>query len=830
MTGPKIVTGYSPDSSEIAQAYLAAIVKSSSDAIISKNLDGTITSWNDAAEGIFGYAPSEAIGQNISLIIPEDRLWEEAHIIKKIRSGQGVDNFETVRRARDGRMIELSVTISPIHDSSGVVIGASKVARDITEKKRIERLLQKANEDLEMRVLDRTHALQQQSAFLKAILDSISDAVVACDENAVLNLFNRSTEELHSGESKPIPPEEWASFYHLYNADGKTLMKTEEVPLMRALREGRVENAEMVVSVPGQEPRTLLASGQSLTDRQGKKFGAVVSMHDITEQKKQEAALIESRGFLRKIIDTVPDPIFVKDGSHCWIEGNVAFWNLVGPEEDIRGKSDCDLFTKEQAEKFRVDDNRVFSSGKPYEAEERLRTREGREIQIVTRKIPLTMPDGRKGLVGIIRDVTEQRQIEEELREHRGNLQELVHVQTKNLVKAKEVAEASSRKKEEFLANMSHEIRTPMNAVMGIAQILKGGQHGPEKQRELLDTLTASAHQILELMNNLLDVSKIEDSSFSLENVPVCLEGIITEVININRIAAQNKNVAMEYDYRIDGPPNFMGDPVRLRQILMNLTSNAVKFTSEGFVRIEVDSVESAPQKGDVLQVRISVIDSGPGIPPDKIGRIFERFVQADNSVARKYGGSGLGLTICKQLAEMMGGSISVKSEPGSGSCFTVIVPLKVVRDAGGDDGDGGNDALKARTAEPSQKTVLLVEDYEPNVLVTGMLLEGFGCKFVVASNGKEALERLKEGGIDLALMDVQMPIMDGFTATRLWRVEEAVAHRERIPIIGMTAHALDGDRERCEVSGMDDYVSKPFDAAELKSKIFDLLERKTAV
>ena len=828
MTGPKIVTGYSPDSSEIAQAYLAAIVKSSTDAIISKNLDGTITSWNAAAEGIFGYTASEAIGRHISLIIPEDRLWEEAHIIKTIKSGQGIEHFETIRRAKDGRMIELSITISPIRDNSGVVIGASKVARDITEKKHYERLLQKANEELEMRVLDRTQALQQQRAFLKAVLDSISDSVVACDENGMLNLFNRSSVDLHLEENRPIPPEEWASFYHLYNADGKTPMKTEDIPLIRALRQGRVENAEMVVAVPGQEPRTLIASGQSLLDKQGKKFGAVVSMHDITEQKKHEAALIESRSFLRKMIDTVPDPIFVKDDKHCWIEGNVAFWDLVGPEEEIRGKSDYDLFPKEQADQFWEGDNKIFTSGKPHDAEERLSTRDGKNILIVTRKMPLTLPDGRKALVGIIRDVTLQRQIEEELQQHRGNLQELVHVQTQNLIKAKERAEASSKNKEEFLANMSHEIRTPMNAVLGIAQLLSGGQHSPEQQRELLNTLTVSAHQILELMNNLLDVSKIKDSSFSLESVPICLEEIIAEVISINRIAAQSKNIALEYNYKINGPRNFMGDPVRLRQVLMNLTSNAVKFTSEGYVRIEVDSIEKLPLNNDELHVRIDVADSGPGIPADKIGRIFERFVQADNSVARRYGGSGLGLAICKQLAEMMGGTISVKSTPGSGSCFTTIVPLKIVKDAdpvqAGAAGDG-----KARSGDAAQKTILLVEDYEPNVLVTGMLLEGFGCKYVAASNGKEALERLKQGGIDLVLMDVQMPVLDGFTATRMWRVEEAAAHRGRIPIIGMTAHALEGDRERCEASGMDDYVSKPFDAAELKAMILRFTAQRTA-
>lgn len=810
-------------SSDITQAYLAAIIKSSNDAIIAKNLDGTITSWNAAAESIFGYTAQEAIGQNISIIIPQDRLHEEVQIITKLRSGQGIDHFETIRHAKDGRMIELSITVSPIRDSSGVIIGASKVARDITEKKRTERLLQKANEDLEMRVADRTMALQQQSAFLKAILDSINDGVVACDINGVLNLFNRATMDLHEQPSKPLPPEEWAQFYHLYEADGKTLMKTENIPLLRALKEGSVKDAEMVIAPPYAPARRLIANGQALYDDNNKKFGAMVSMHDITEQKKQEQALIESRAFLRTIIDTVADPIFVKDDQHRWIEGNIAFWNLVGKEEDIRGKSDYDLFPKEQADKFWQGDNRIFETGEAHDAEEMLRGRDGTDITILTRKMLLTMPDGKKALVGIIRDVTQQRNFEEELRQHRSKLEELVHIQTKDLIDAKERAEASSVDKGEFIANISHEIRSPMNAVIGIAKLLKGGQYSKDQQKELLETLDISAHQIMELINNILDVSRLRDSSFSLESVEFDLKDVIAEVVSINKIEAQKKKVLLDCKYKRPIANKFMGDPVRLRQVIMNLVGNALKFTGEGFVRVDVDCPEILQDK-DVVNVRIDILDTGVGIPSEKIEHIFHRYVQADSSVARKYGGTGLGLAISKQLAEMMGGSISANSEVGVGSCFTVNIPLKVACQIGAFTDD--EKERKAQEDAARKPCILLVEDYEPNILVTGMLLNSYGYDYVVAANGKEALTRLEEGGIDLALMDVQMPIMNGFTATRMWRVKESAEHKPRIPIIGMTAHIEREDRERCELSGMDDYVSKPFDSADLKKKISMLLAK----
>ncbi len=682
----------------IVESYLAAIIQSSYDAIISKGLDGVITSWNNAAEKIFGYTAAEAVGKHISLIIPKERLDEETQIISQLKAGKSINHFETVRVAKDGRLIDLSITVSPIRDMAGFIIGASKVARDITEKKQFERALKKANEDLEIHVAERTRELREQ-----------------------------------------------------------------------------------------------------------------------------EKALSESRAFLRAVIDTVADPIFVKDSNHRWIEGNTAFWALLGPEESVRGKTDYDLFPKEQADAFWEDDNRIFETGESHDAEGKLRGLDGNDIQIRTRKMPFTMASGEKALVGIIRDITQQRQFEEELRQHRVKLQELVHVQTQDLSEAKERAEEANKAKGEFIANMSHEIRTPMNAVVGIASILEDGKIEPLKQKELLKTLTLSAHQLMELINDLLDAAKIQDSSFTLESVPFDLKKVVAEAVSINKVEAQNKKITLDYDYKCRISTMFMGDPVRLRQVIMNLVGNALKFTSQGGVHIDIDC---APSHLDgVLDVRIDVVDTGIGIAPDVVDTIFDRFKQANQSISETYGGTGLGLSISRQLAEMMGGNISVRSELGKGSCFTVALPMKIAGEASAV-AEKFSEMKKLIPSETAKPCILLVEDYEPNVLVTSMLLESFGYRCAVAYNGNEALARLEQGGMDLVLMDVQMPTMDGFTATRLWREREAVRHHKRIPIIGMTAHALQGDRERCEVSGMDEYISKPFDAAELQSKVATLLAK----
>lgn len=823
MNEPKKLAENIFDSSEMAEAYLAAIIQSSYDAIISKGLDGVITSWNSAAEKTFGYTASEAVGKHISIIIPEDRMDEEVKIISLLREGKSINHFETVRRAKDGHLIDLSITVSPIRNPAGTIIGASKVARDITEKKQYERMLKQSNRDLGEDVAERTRALEKQSAFLKAILDNISDGIVACDENGVLNLFNSTTLKIHGIPHERISADKWAEHYNLLQPDGKTPMVKEDIPLFRALTEGSVRDVEMVIAPVIGARRTLLASGQALLDETGRKFGAVVSMHDVTEKKKQEKAILESRAFLRTIIDTVADPIFVKDSSHRWIEGNTAFWALLGPEERVRGKTDYDLFPKEQADAFWEGDNKIFETGEAHDAEETLRGRDGNDIRIRTRKMPFTMANGEKALVGIIRDVTQQREFEEELRQHRAKLQELVHVQTQGLVEAKERAEEASKAKGEFLANISHEIRTPMNAVIGIASILGDGEINPVKQKELLKTLTLSAHQLMDLINDLLDSAKIQDPSFTLESVPFDLKKVIGEVTSINKIEAQNKKILLDFDYKCRISTMFMGDPVRLRQVVMNLVGNALKFTAHGGVHIDVDCHPS--HQDGVLNVRIDVLDTGIGIAPDVLETIFDRFKQADNSISGTYGGTGLGLSISRQLAEMMGGSLSVRSEAGKGSCFSVDIPLKIAGEASAV-ADKLSEIKKLADNGPEKPCILLVEDYEPNVLVTSMLLESFGYRCVVANNGSEAIERLGQGGVDLVLMDVQMPTMDGFTATRLWREKEAVEHQKRIPIIGMTAHAMQGDRERCEVSGMDEYISKPFDSGDLQSKIANFLSK----
>ncbi|MFO1241770.1 MAG: PAS domain S-box protein [Rickettsiales bacterium] len=722
-------------------------------------------------------------------------------------------------RRKDGLYRWVLGRAEPIRDAQGDIIKWYGTCTDIHDQKEIEEELRLTQEQLEQRVIERTSELQKQKKFLKAVLEHISDGIVACDQNGVLTLFNRATRTLHNLPEEPLPSEKWAEHYRLFHADGKTPMRTEDVPLFRALKDGIVSDAEMVIAQKDGAPRNVIASGQALYDEAGSKIGAVVSMHDITDRKMREEELAASRAFLRQIIDAVADPIFVKDPQHRWIEGNKAMWNLIGlPESELLGKSDYDVFPKEQADVFWAGDERAFK-GESFVTEELIRSGGG-DLVISTKKVPFTMADGHIGLVGVIRDITDQRKIEEEIRLHRDNLQQLVDMQTKDLRSAKEAAEAANIAKSEFLANMSHEIRTPMNAVIGLAHILSASEPLTGRQRECIKTLQLSADSLLALINDLLDISKIEAQTIQLEKIPFSLHQMLLEIVSIMSVRTHEIGLSFTFDGTSVQNKIYYGDPTRVRQIIMNLCSNAIKFTERGSVDIHVSTSQIKGQD----MVAIAVKDTGIGIPEGKLDTIFQKFVQADSSINRRYGGTGLGLAISKTLAEIMGGTIHVQSTAGFGSQFTLHVPLTVADETVIAVEES---RIATETVAETKPRILLVEDYAPNVLVASTLLEEFGYLCDVAGNGFEAIEKIRTYAYPLVLMDVQMHDLNGLEATRIVREREQELGLARTVIIGMTAHAMAGDRERCLTSGMDDYIAKPFNPDDLQHKIEKHLKPK---
>jgi PAS domain S-box-containing protein len=528
---------------------------------------------------------------------------------------------------------------------------------------------------------------------------------------------------------------------------------------------------------PRMTPPWFTRAAQALAGFLGRRPAAVVASSDGQRQREM----------LRALVDNLPDFIYAKDSDCRFLLANVAVARHMGTTPDkLLGKSDFDFFPPDLAEAYSEDERRVMRSGQALiNREEAGIDAGGNGMTILTTKVPLRDERGRvAGILGIGRDITARVKVEAEVRA------------------AREAAEAANRSKSDFLANMSHEIRTPMNGVLGM-------------------TIRDSGRALLTVINDILDFSKIEAGKLELESIEMDPRTPVQDVARLLSLQADAKGLALEVSIDPSLPERLRGDPHRLRQVLLNLGGNAVKFTSAGKVSISVAVAESGVEE---MLVRFDVRDSGIGIPKDRLDALFQPFSQVDASTTRQFGGTGLGLSIVRRLVELMRGTCGVESEPDVGSRFWFTARFGVgdacLLASPATNAAGPADSGAVRSDDRAQRRVLMAEDNVINQRVACRMMEKLGYVVDVVPNGHDAVAAWSRGGYGAILMDCQMPEMDGYAAAREIRRRENGG--ARIPIIALTAHVMKGADNECFAAGMDYFVSKPIDREALR----DCLEK----
>lgn len=530
---------------------------------------------------------------------------------------------------------------------------------------------------------------------------------------------------------------------------------------------------------------------------------------------KVEASLRESEDRFAIAMDGMQDGLFDWNIETDEVFYSRGYFNMLGyqdkPQFGVKQDFADLVHPDDEKELWSVVNNYLSGNLSEFSCQFRMKHESGRWVWIQS-KGKAQFRDGKAyRMLGIHSDITHAKRAQEKLEAEKLE------------------AEKANMAKSEFLAHMSHEIRTPLTAISGIAEILQRSKTNfDDRQKKLVGTLNNSTAALKDLINDILDFSKIESGELDLTNEAFDLGSLFEQVVSMMSVRASEKGVSFVLDYNKLKDVQFEGDEVRIRQVLINLISNAIKFTEAGG---SVTVHAYFEDRDGVESLRVDVSDTGIGIAPENFDLVFERFKQADSSVSRKYGGTGLGLPISRNLSRLMGGDIFISSQVDKGSTFSLLLPSKTISndveklDISTQDNQKLTEKIQASLQDKVK--VLVVEDYEGNVAIVSYILEEIGLDYSVASTGLEAVNQWKEHHFDMILMDVQMPEMDGFTATKKIREMELESKAERVPIIGMTAHALVGDKDKCIEAGMDSYLPKPIVERDFKKEILKYLKKR---
>jgi PAS domain S-box-containing protein len=771
---------------EKSVAQYSDLFENMSDSLVILNKTDHIEKTNRSAQALLdiaadqsGTAPSRYKLTNF--IHPDDRDKFE-YFLQKLLDFESDRNFRC--RILTSGQLERYVTFNStlIRDINGHRAGSRHIVRDITSQYAYE------------------NRLSQLNTQLSALVANLQAAILFEDTERKTLLVNRVFCELFK---IPYAPED------LIGVDATILLQ--EVALQHTEPEAfqNWTSQTLKAGVLSTDQKFTMPDGQILcfdaipVHSGTEHLGLLWQCHDITARETAKTRLQESEERYRGILENMELGLLELNEQGLITRAFDRFCTMLGYEEsELTGRKPEDIFVTSpeiyRDELYRAE--RAASEAVIYE--QQFMRKDGSTIWAIVSSTPILDRRGQlKGYIGIHYDITERKQLEERLQA------------------AKNRAEKAIQAERQFLANMSHEIRTPMNAVIGMTHLLLNTQPTPE-QRDYLDSLKFSADSLLSLIDNILDLSKIEASQLSLESSPFSLRRILNNLKQSFQLKVKDKPVSVNLDLDEQIDRQLIGDPTRLSQVFTNLLGNAIKFTSRGTIGIKARLTKRTDTH---MSLQFTVFDTGIGIAKEKLELIFQNFKQADSDITRKYGGTGLGLSIVKQLVELMGGKIWVESEPGKGTAFIFNLSMPMSEQS-----DEGQEATPIGQAVHQgllrSLWVLLVEDNPMNQKLASHILKDWGCHFMIANDGEEALEKTRQQHFDIILMDIHMPKLDGCQATAQIRAEEGNPNQHSL-IIGLTAAALLDEKQRAIEAGMNEFITKPFSPAALSKLILNSLQ-----